>query len=180
MTEQELIKNETEPEEFESGAPARNAEDHLPTKPGWKVILSGIGFAAFSLLLLAVVITSLLQPGVITGFGWFIIVVFVIGAFASIYSAVDELRKLKPALALDKETRIETVPILDNWADNYLDGGIMNRKEVYHISYVYADGKEYAKHSIKKSLAPVLKAGLKIRVQYLQEDPKTYRPLFSE
>lgn len=184
MTEQEMIKNEPEVsgavEANASGTPARNAQDHLPTKPGWKVILSGIGYIAFSLLLLAVVITSVAQPGRITGFGWFIIVVFVIGAIASVYSAFDELRKLKSALALDKVSRIETVTILDDWTDNYLDGGIMNRKEVYHISYLYADGKEYAKHSIKKTIAPMLKKNGKIRVQYLQEDPKIYRPIIGE
>lgn len=181
MPEQEMLENDLNPvEEPQTDTiPPRDAEDHLPTKPGWKVILSGIFYAAFGLLLLGIVIAALTGAGV-TGFGWFIIIVFGIGAFAAAYSSYDELRHLNGALALDKGGKIETVTIVDDWTDHYEDGGIATRKDHFHILYLYAGGSEYAKHSVKKSDAPVLKTNTKIRVQYLPEDPKIYRPLFGE
>lgn len=180
MSEQEMLENEENVvEETENELPARNAEDHLPTKPGWKVILSGVFYAAFCLLLLGIVIAALNGPN-ISGFGWFIIVVFAIGAFAAGYSSFDEFRHLKGALALDKNGKLETVTILDDWTDQYEDGGIATRKNHFHIIYLYADGKHYAKHSVKKSDAPTLKTNTQIRVQYLPEDPKVYRTLMVE
>lgn len=179
MSEQELLEPQEE-ELNDSAIPARSAPDHLPTKAGWQVILSGIFYAAFGLLLLFVVVSAFLQPGRITGIGWFIIVVFVIGGLAALYSSFDELRHLKDALALDKNGKLETVTILDDWKDQYEDGGIATRKDHFHILYRYADGKEYAKHSVKKSAAPVLKAHTKLQVQYLPDNPKVYRPLMGE
>lgn len=181
MSEHEMLENEVTPEEesLTDDLPSHEDQDHLPTKPGWRVILSGIFYAAFCLLMAGVVIAALSGPG-ITGFGWFIIIVFAIGAFAAGYSCYDELRHLKNARALDKSEKLETVTILDNWMDHYEDGGIATRKEHFHIIYRYADGTQVAKHSVKKSDAPTLSAGTKIQVQYLEEDPTVYRPLFTE
>jgi len=179
MSEQEML--DPQAEEFdESAIPARNAPDHLPTKPGWKVILSGIFFAAFGVLLLAVVIAAFVQPGTITFIGWFIILIFVLGGGAALYSAYDEFRHLKDALALDKGGTLESVVILDDWKDQYDDGGIATRRDHFHVIYRYADGKEYAKHAIKKSDAPALKKNTRIQVQYLPEKPKVYRLLMGE
>ena len=181
MSEQEMLENEITPEEDNRAddLPGREDADHLPTKPGWRVILNGIFYAAFCVIMAVIVIVTLSTPGV-NVFGWLFVIVFAIGAFAAGYTCYDEFRHLKGALALDKSEKLESVSILDNWSDNYVDGGIATRKEHFHVIYRYADGTQYAKHSVKKSDAPVLIAGTKIQVQYLEQDPTIFRPLFTE
>ena len=184
MTEQENLNAETTEDPMDTAAaeiPARDAEDHLPYKPTWKIALSGVFYAAFSLLLIAAIISALMTAeGSIAGLGWFIIVIFGLGALAGGYSSVDEFLHLKGAMALDKHGKVESVTILDDWKDHYVDGGIITRKEIYHIIYKYADEQEYAKHSIRRPMAVAVKTGRKIKVQYLPDNPKVFRPIIGE
>ena len=158
----------------------RNMKDHLPVKPTWRVIFVGVLYALFGALLAFVVINVFVQPEPVHILGWVISGLFALGALAGFYSAYDELRHINEARALDRAAVEESVKVIDNWSDRYLDGGVMNRKQVHHLLYLYAGGKHYAKHSVPRSVAEMFKTGSYIRVQYLQDNPAVFRPILGE
>jgi hypothetical protein len=158
----------------------RNMKDHLPVKPTWRVIFIGVLYALFGALLALVVISALVQPESIHILGWVITGLFALGALAGFYSAYDELRHINQARALDREAVEESVKVIDNWSDRYLDGGVANRKLVHHLLYLYAGGQHYAKHSVPRSVAETFKTGSYIRVKYLKDNPTVFRPVLGE
>lgn len=158
----------------------RNMKDHLPVKPTWRVIFSGVLYALFGAMLAFVVISALVHPEPVHILGWVIIGLFSLGALAGFYSAYDELRHINEARALDQNPVEESVKVIDNWSDRYLDGGVANRKQVHHLLYLYAGGQQYAKHSVPRSVAEIFKTGSYIRVQYLKDNPAVFRPILGE
>lgn len=155
--------------------PAHDAADHLPIKQTWQIILMGIFYLAFGFLLVGLSASLIFTTEKVNLFGIVFIIFFLLGGLAALYSAVEEFRHLKDSRRLDQDGIEFKAKIAETWEDNYEDGGILVRKKVQHILYLYNDDKNYAKHAINRSLSKALQAGGWMTIEYLPDEPEIFR-----
>jgi len=172
--EGEIVDAEDETEE-PSNLPNRDSKDRLPIRPTWQVIAYGIFYILVGLLLGALTFYMFTGEEGMTWISWFFAVFIILGTLAAFYSAYDELRHFNEARQLDQFGIDAQARIIDRWNDHYVDGGILTRKTIYHILYLFNEDQTYGKHSISKSLYQQLSKGGRVAVTYLKDTPEIYR-----